>query len=118
MISRRRRPAMEAMAGYASETELADSGYGQGKILVNPIHLSSIYSALVNGGNMVKPYLLDGESATYWKEGVFTREAADTVLADLYQVVEDSSRYGPCGTAGCLPHGRKDRYGGIEDFEG
>ena len=75
----------------ASETELADSGYGQGKILVNPIHLSSIYSALVNGGNMVKPYLLDGESATYWKEGVFTKEAADTVLADLYQVVEDSA---------------------------
>lgn len=75
----------------ASETELADSGYGQGKILVNPIHLSSIYSALVNGGNMVKPYLLDGESATYWKEDVFTKEAADTVLADLYQVVEDSA---------------------------
>lgn len=75
----------------ASETELADSGYGQGKILVNPIHLSSIYSALVNGGNMVKPYLLDGESVTYWKEGVFTKEAADTVLADLYQVVEDSA---------------------------
>ena len=75
----------------ASETELADSGYGQGKILVNPIHLSSIYSALVNGGNMVKPYLLNGESATYWKEGVFTKEAADTVLADLYQVVEDSA---------------------------
>ena len=75
----------------ASETELADSGYGQGKILVNPIHLSSIYSALVNGGNMVKPYLLDGESATYWKEGVFTKEAADTVLADLYQVVEDNA---------------------------
>ena len=39
---------------------------------------------------MVKPYLLDGESATYWKEGVFTKEAADTVLADLYQVVENS----------------------------
>lgn len=74
----------------ASETELADSGYGQGKILVNPLHLSSIYSALVNGGNMVKPYLLDGGSATYWKEGVFTKEAADTVLADLYQVVENS----------------------------
>jgi len=74
----------------SSETELADSGYGQGKILVNPIHLSSIYSALVNEGNMVKPYLLDGENASYWKEGVFTGEAADTVLADLYQVVENS----------------------------
>ena len=74
----------------ASETELADSGYGQGKVLVNPIHLSVIYSALVNGGDMVKPCLLDSESASYWKEGVFTKEAADTVLADLYQEVEDS----------------------------
>ena len=74
----------------ASETELADSGYGQGKVLVNPIHLSSIYSALVNEGNMVKPYLLDGESTSYWKEDVFTKEAADTVLADLYKVVENS----------------------------
>lgn len=74
----------------ASETELADSGYGQGKVLMNPIHLSVIYSALVNGGDMVKPCLLDSESASYWKEGVFTKEAADTVLADLYQVVEDS----------------------------
>lgn len=75
----------------ASETELADSGYGQGKVLVNPIHLSVIYSALVNGGDMVKPCLLDSESTSYWKEGVFTKEAADTVLADLYQVVENSA---------------------------
>ena len=71
-----------------SDTELADSGYGQGKILVNPIHLSSIYSALVNGGNMVKPYLTEGQETTYWKEGVFAPEAAETVLNDLYQVVE------------------------------
>ena len=75
----------------ASETELADSGYGQGKVLMNPIHLSVIYSALVNGGDMVKPCLLDSESASCWKEGVFTKEAADTVLADLYQVVENSA---------------------------
>ena len=71
-----------------SDTELADSGYGQGKILVNPIHLSSIYSALVNGGNMVEPYLTEGQETTYWKEGVFAPEAAETVLNDLYQVVE------------------------------
>lgn len=71
-----------------SETELADSGYGQGRILVNPVHLSSMYTALVNGGNMVKPYLLEGEAVSFWKEGVFTPEAADTVLSALYQVVE------------------------------
>ena len=71
-----------------SDTELADSGYGQGRLLVNPLHLSSIYSAFVNGGDMVRPYLVEGQETSYWKEGVFTQEACDTVLADLYQVVE------------------------------
>ena len=40
-----------------NEKKLADSGYGQGDILVNPIHMASIYSAFVNEGNMVKPYI-------------------------------------------------------------
>lgn len=78
----------------ASETELADSAYGQGKILVNPLHLASIYSAFVNDGNMIRPYLTGDEAGTFWKEHVFTEEAAQTVLTDLYQVVED-----PNGTA-------------------
>ena len=68
--------------------DLADSGYGQGKLLVNPLHLSSMYSALVNGGDMVRPYLTEGQETAYWKEGVFTPEASETVLQALYQVVE------------------------------
>lgn len=74
-----------------SETELADSGYGQGRLLVNPLHLSSMYSALVNGGNMVRPYLTAGQETAYWKEQVFTPEAAKTVLDTLYQVVESEN---------------------------
>ena len=31
-----------------NEKQLADSGYGQGNILVNPIHMASIYSAFAN----------------------------------------------------------------------
>ena len=77
-----------------SETELADSAYGQGKILVNPIHLASVYSAFVNEGDMVKPYLTGGGAGGFWKEDVFTPEAAQKVLDGLYQVVED-----PEGTA-------------------
>ena len=34
-----------------------DSGYGQGQILVNPLHLASIYTSFLNEGNMIKPYL-------------------------------------------------------------
>lgn len=78
----------------ASETELADSGYGQGKVLVNPVHLAAVYSAFVNEGNMVQPYLREGEPEGYWKENVFSPEAARTVLDTLYQTVEN-----PKGTA-------------------
>ncbi len=41
-----------------SEIQLADSGYGQGQILVNPLHLAGLYTAFCNGGNAVKPWLV------------------------------------------------------------
>ena len=78
-----------------NEKQLADSGYGQGNILVNPIHMASIYSAFANNGNMVKPYIEYKTGNTeYLKENVFTSEAANTVKDDLIQVVEN-----PEGTA-------------------
>lgn len=45
------------------EIQLADSGYGQGQILVNPLHMACIYSAFCNEGNMIKPYLTYKEDA-------------------------------------------------------
>ncbi len=74
-----------------TEVQLADTGYGQGKILVNPIHMASIYSAFVNDGSMVKPYLeyKDDKSAKYYKENVFSKEVSDIIKEDLVQVVED-----------------------------
>ena len=72
------------------ETKLADSGYGQGSILVNPIHMASIYSAFANEGNMVKPRIEYDES----KNGeilignAFSKEASDIIENDLIQVVE------------------------------
>ncbi|MFA9376184.1 MAG: penicillin-binding transpeptidase domain-containing protein [Lachnotalea sp.] len=75
---------------FDSEIQLADSGYGQGKVLVNPVHMASMYSAFVNDGSMVQPYLeyKDDTTPTYWKEQVFSKEAADTICNDLIQVVE------------------------------
>ena len=80
----------------STEKKLADSGYGQGDILVNPIHMASIYSAFANNGNMVKPYIEYKETAKteYLKENVFSADAANTVKEDLIQVVEN-----PEGTA-------------------
>ena len=81
-----------------NEKQLADSGYGQGDILVNPIHMASIYSAFANNGNMVKPFIEytneNRMKREYLKENVFTQDAANTVKNDLIQVVEN-----PEGTA-------------------
>ena len=75
------------------EKMLADSGYGQGEILVNPIHMASIYSAFANNGSMVKPYLevKEDNSVEYLVEGAFTQEAANTIKDDLIQVVEQGT---------------------------
>lgn len=79
-----------------NEKTLADSGYGQGEILVNPIHMASIYSAFANDGNMVKPYLEEKEDnkVEYLVENAFSKEAATIIKDDLIQVVEN-----PEGTA-------------------
>ncbi len=49
---------------FVSEIQLADTGYGQGKVLVNPLHMASMYSAFANEGNMIKPYIEYKENAT------------------------------------------------------
>ena len=71
------------------ETRLADTGYGQGSLLVNPIHMASIYSGFANEGNMIKPILLaNEEKSQVWKENVFTVDAANTIKEDLIQTIE------------------------------
>lgn len=78
------------------ELQLADSGYGQGQMLVNPLHLASMYSAFVNSGSMVKPYLEYKEDVKpeMWKSDVFTADAAETVKQDMVQVIEDAAGTG------------------------
>ena len=92
--------------GITTEKKLADSGYGQGDVLVNPIHMASIYSAFANNGNMVKPYIEYKENSgttgtvgsvegvEYYKENAISSENANKIKNDLIQVVEN-----PEGTA-------------------
>lgn len=79
-----------------TEIQLADSGYGQGQILVNPLHLASMYTAFLNGGNMVKPYIQYKEEAigTVWKEQMFSEDIINQVMEGMTGVVND-----PRGTA-------------------
>ena len=82
--------------GIETEIQLADSGYGQGQVLVNPLHMACIYSAFCNEGNVIKPYLVYQSEAIaeYWIPGAFSIETASRVLEGTKKVVNDSNGTG------------------------
>ncbi|MGL5414642.1 MAG: penicillin-binding transpeptidase domain-containing protein [Clostridium sp.] len=79
-----------------TEVQLADTGYGQGEMLVNPVHLASLYSMFVNDGSMVEPYLeyKDKKERKLWKENIISKNATDIVLKDMIEVVENPNGTG------------------------
>ncbi len=83
-------------SSFDTETQLANTGYGQGELLVNPVHMAMIYSSFANEGNMLQAYLIykEDKTPTYYAEQVFSKETANTIKEDLIQVVEN-----PNGTA-------------------
>lgn len=68
-------------------TTLADSGYGQGLMMVNPLHLACMYSIFYNGGNMIAPQLQYGQEPVWWKEGAVSSETAGLIWSYLVDVV-------------------------------
>ncbi|MGN0465155.1 MAG: penicillin-binding transpeptidase domain-containing protein [Lachnospiraceae bacterium] len=74
-----------------AEQQLADTGYGQAQVLVNPVHMASIYSAFLNEGSMIRPYLeyKEDKTPTYAVENAFTAETAQILKEDLIQVVQN-----------------------------
>ncbi len=80
----------------SNEVLLADSGYGQGEVLMSPFHIAAAYTSFMNDGSMLKPYLekKDQASPEFWKENIITSEQSSIILDDLIKVVED-----PNGTA-------------------
>lgn len=75
-----------------TEIQLADSGYGQGQILINPLHLACIYTAFCNEGNIIKPHLLYSQETKTedWIPNAFSADHTNIVLEGLKKVVNDS----------------------------
>ena len=74
---------------FKDEIQIADSGYGQGQILMNPVQMTSIYSAFVNDGKMMKPHILKSTESQVWSEA-FSKNVADEIKNDLVGVINDS----------------------------
>ena len=76
-----------------SDQLIADSGYGQGQILINPLQLASIYSAFVNNGSIYQPHIVQGQTKT-WIKNVFSKETTKTIKEDLINAIADKNGTG------------------------
>ena len=73
----------------ASEKEIAQAGFGQGEVLVNPLHMASLYSMFANNGNMIKPHIeLNEKETEFYLQNAITTQIANEIKKDLIQVVE------------------------------
>ena len=79
---------------FNDEIQIADSGYGQGQILMNPVQMASIYSAFVNNGDIMTPYIVQDTDSKIWIENAFSETTAKEICEDLKGVIND-----PNGTA-------------------
>lgn len=81
---------------FSSEAAIANSGYGQAEVLVNPLHMAMIYSMFVNDGNMINTYIeyKENPTPTIYKEAAIAQEAANVIKDDLIQVIENPNGTG------------------------
>lgn len=75
-----------------NEILLADSGYGQGEILINPVQILSIYSALENNGNISAPHVLKDTKNKVWKKNIISEENINLLTDGMQQVVNKTHR--------------------------
>lgn len=75
-----------------NEILLADSGYGQGEILINPVQILSIYSALENKGNVYAPHVLKDTKNKVWKKNIISQENIKLLTDGMQQVVNKTHR--------------------------
>ena len=81
---------------------LADSGYGQGQVLVTPLQLAAMFSAFANNGDMPTPRITDGLYVTdgveykcirkseysVWMEDAISTNAINKIIPMLQGVVD------------------------------
>ena len=79
-----------------SDILLADTGYGQGEIMVTTLNMALAYSALSNNGNIMNPTLIlsDNDSASILKESVISSENLPILQDAFSAVIEESDGTG------------------------
>jgi len=80
-----------------NDEALADTGYGQGEVLMSPLQLALSYSAVVNDGNIMSPTLEafnEKVLSKVWKSSVISKDSIKIIKDDLTAVIEDTNGTG------------------------
>ena len=74
------------------EILLADTGYGQGEIMVTPLNVALAYSALANNGDIMQPRLVTSENSEtkIWKQGAISKDNLPTLIDSFTALINDA----------------------------
>ena len=120
-----------------SQAALADTAFGQGELLVTPLHMSMVASAVANGGGAMRPYLVQTLSDASGKvvstanpsrwHAAIDQQTADTMQGLMVDAVEwgyagaavlpgfrVGGKTGTAESGGEIPHGWFIGFGGEE----
>ncbi len=78
---------------------LADTGYGQGEVMVTPLNIALFYSTLSNEGNMMQPRLVISENSEVkvWKENLISQNNLPILIDAFTAAVNDAGATLPDG---------------------
>lgn len=83
------------------EQKLAATGYGQGDLLLSPLHLTALYTAYVNDGTIMQPYLIYNDKSPSIKvKNAYSSSTAKTVMEDLIATMNSFSGGNPTNAGG------------------
>lgn len=74
------------------EILLADTGYGQGEIMVTPLNVALSYSALANNGDIMQPRLVISENSesNIWKQSAISKDDLPALINSFTSLINDS----------------------------
>ncbi|KKK32883.1 hypothetical protein WN59_12595 [Salinicoccus sediminis] len=73
-----------------SDIQLADTAYGQGQLMISPIQITSIYSAIINGGDVYTPHILKESEDEVQIEGISSQENLNYLEEAMRAVVTEN----------------------------
>lgn len=96
-------------AAYLSRrTGLADTGYGQGELLVTPLHMAMVAASIANDGRMMQPYLVarvaapDGRIVQQWRPAIWREPINEATARNMRRLMVSAVEEGPNPGAGSV----------------